>query len=349
LLLGLTGSMAITTKESLGGVYPGMALVLLVLEVQRQRGQRATAGGYLRAIFQAKWLIGIAAFVLPHLLISGALTNPDAYLARLHYWLAPAEGTLHARQYRYPDQLRLLLATIRYAAGGVGWPMIIAMAAATVYSLARHTHMALIILAPALGYYLIVIVPIDFVYSRFLFAPISLLCVLVGVSAASLWRHQAWPAGLRLTVLGAFLLPTAGYAVAVDAEMVGDTRYQAEQWFHDNAASSATIGAFSDAQYLPRFSDLGYATFHVAMERSSFDQPQPEYLVLTSYNYEDFDEAQRACLRSLLRGELGYKPVIALDGRYLGTGSCWLSIAGWGAPTPGKISPSITILRRSAA
>ena len=64
------------------------------------------------------------------------------------------------------------------------------------------------------------------------------------------------------------------------------------------------------------------------------------------YNYEDFNEQQKACLSDLLAGRLGYRPIVALQGRHLGTGSSWISMAGWGAPPPGKISPTLTILRR---
>jgi hypothetical protein len=82
------------------------------------------------------------------------------------------------------------------------------------------------------------------------------------------------------------------------------------------------------------------------MQRAAFDRPQPDYLLLTSYNYEDFDDAQRRCMRDLLAGRLGYVTVASFAGRFLPNRSCWLGVAGWGAPTPGKISPTITILRR---
>ena len=82
------------------------------------------------------------------------------------------------------------------------------------------------------------------------------------------------------------------------------------------------------------------------MTRAAFDQPQPEYLILTSYNYEDFDQARRACLDDLLHGRLGYEPVAFFQGRYLGAGSSWLSLAGWYTPNLGKISPKISVLQR---
>ena len=82
------------------------------------------------------------------------------------------------------------------------------------------------------------------------------------------------------------------------------------------------------------------------MTPETFEQPQPEFLVLTSYNYEDFDARQRACMNELLTGRLGYSSVAEFSGEPPAEPGSWLSVAGWGAPRPGKISPTITILRR---
>lgn len=352
LLLGLFGSAAIGTKDALAGMYPGMALVLLVSEARHRLEHTRPAPAVLGAIFQPRWFLGLAAFVLPYLFLYGVFSAPggfDAYLDRLRYWLDPGFGSLHARQHRYSSQLHLLLATIHYAAGAVGWPMLAAMAASVWYTLRAHRNTALIMLVPALGYYLIVIAQIDFVYSRFLFAPMAAVCVLVGLAAAAMWRKTNWPGTVRIGVSGVVLLLSLGYAVAINAEMVTDSRYRAEKWFNDNVPRSENVGAFSNPQYLPRLPESGYATYQVEMARESFDRPQPEYLILTSYNYEDFNEAQQACMRELLGARLGYTPVVAFGGRYLGASSSWLSLAGWGTPTPGKISPRITILRRTAS
>ena len=102
------------------------------------------------------------------------------------------------------------------------------------------------------------------------------------------------------------LLLSLGHAVAVDAEMITDSRYAAEAWFRKNVDPSSSIGAFSKPQYLPRLGELGFATYSVKMSHESFDNPQPDYLVLTSYNYDDFDARQRECMSDLLSGRLGY-------------------------------------------
>lgn len=345
-LLGLFGSLAISTKDAVAGMYPGMAVVLLAVEIGRLTRDRPPSRAVVSALFQPKWLIGLLAFALPYLILNVVFVDPDPYLTRMKYWMGITPDTIHSLQHRYPDQLRLLLATIWYTAGAVGWPMLLAMFASVIYVFRRHRRIALSLLIPAVGYYLVVIAQIDFVYSRFLFAPLAVVCVLVGLAGADLIRRRAAPTFVRFGIPCIILLLSLGYTAAIDAEMVTDSRYQAEAWFRDHVTPPSSVGAFSKPQYLPRFSDLDYATYSVVMARESFDQPQPEYLILTSYNYEDFDDEQKACVRDLLAGRLGYHAVQNFRGRYLGTGSSWLSLAGWGAPTPGKISPTVTILER---
>lgn len=346
LLLGLLGALATATKDSVGGVYPGMALVLIVNEVRLERAARPLALAVARAVLQPRWLLGLIAFALPYLYLVGALHNFEAWQTRMAYWLDPPEASRHAQQLRYPNQALLLLATLRYGAGAVGWPMLCAMGAATLYCIRRHGWIAFVVLVPAISYYLVVLAPIHFVYSRFLFPLLALLGIAVGAAAADLAKRTHWPAQLRFGIPSLVLAMSVGYAMAINAEMLTDSRYDAENWIRANVEPPSSFGAFSDPQYLPRVHEMGYATFVVSMERASFERPQPQYLILSSYNYEDFENGKRACLQDLLGGRLGYRPVITFRGRLLGAGSSWLSLAGWGAPVPGKISPTVTILQR---
>ena len=346
LLLGLLASLAACTKDAVAAFYPGMAIVLLVHEALRQGHARTKLHAFVSALWQPRWLVGLAAFVLPYVIISGLLFDPGGYLLRMKYWVTPASDSILAGEYRYPNQLRLLLATFHFAAGGVGWPMLAAMIVAVGYALRKHARVTFVLLVPALVYYALVIAQIEFVYARFLFAPLVPLCILLGLATAALLRNRRLALGIRWGIPVIVLLASISYAAAVDAEMRNDSRYLAEAWFVDNVEPSASVGAFSKQQYLPRLAEMGYATFSVTMARESFERPQPDYLVLSRYNYEDFTAKQRACVDDLLSGRLGYRIVATFTGQYLGAGSSWLSLAGWGAPVPGKISPSITVLRR---
>ena len=178
--------------------------------------------------------------------------------------------------------------------------------------------------------------------------------VLVGVAGAALWREMRLPELVRRGIPGVVLALSLGYAVSVNLEMIDDSRYAAEQWFRNHVEPPSDVGAFvADrryplrAQYLPRVHEFGYATYPVEMKLESFDQTQPEYLILTSYNYEDFEEPAQACREDLVGERLGYEPIAVFRRRFLGFGGPWLGVAGWGVEQPGKISPTIIILRRS--
>ena len=157
---------------------------------------------------------------------------------------------------------------------------------------------------------------------------------------------------LRVGLPCLVLLSSLAYATAVNAEMIGDSRYRAEVWFTDHVEPPASVGALtngadrpSSSQYLPRVHELGYATYPVVALPESFERPQPEYLILASYDHQDFGDSQKVCVEDLRAGKFGYTVVARFEKRLLGTGSSWLSSAGWGAPPPGKISPTITVFQ----
>ena len=222
------------------------------------------------------------------------------------------------------------------------------MIGSIVHGLRRHTHLAIALLVPCVTYYLIIIVPQGFVYSRFLFPPLALIGVLVGVACVDLWRSACCARTLRVGTLGAVAVLTLGYTLTLTCEMVTDTRYQAERWFTDHVPMSRSIGAFSKPQYLPRLNELGYRTYVVEMSREAFTRTQPDCLILTNYNHEDFNVEQQSCLRDLLDGKLGYEVVTTIGGSFHEPTKPWWSVGGWWAPTPGKISPKMIVLKRTA-
>jgi hypothetical protein len=366
-LLGLTAAGAVCTKDGVAGVYPGMATMLLAAAISRritmqrdrehgisragtdERGRVSDAGRLtpvVRGLLDVRWVVGLACFALPYLVINGVFHNTDAYVERMRYWFDSASDTIHARQHRYTTQAGLAWATIRYAAGAVGWPMVLALAGGAAWCVLRRPRLALVLLLPALSYYLAVIVPQKFVYARFLFPPLALLGICTATTVVDVFRLRLLPRRLAAALCAAVVLPSLGYTAATLAEMTTDTRYSAERWFGENVSPDASVGATSKPQYLPRLTELGYATYFVAMERDSFARRQPEYLVLTSFNYEDFNDEQRICMGDLLDGRFRYDLVAGFKPRFLGTETSWLALAGWGAERPGKISPELIILHR---
>ncbi len=358
-MLGLLGSFAISTKDSLAGMYPGMAIVLLVLEIKHFRDNRDAPSTRvidnpaIKALLQPRWLVGILFFVVPYLVINGAFANWDGYVTRMTYWLSPPATSLHAQQYHHLTQLHLLWASVRYSATATGWPMVAGLIASMFYILKRHRALAAVVLPPVIGYYLIVIAPQGFVYERFLFPILAVICIPGGLVASALLRMRRIHPALRITIVSAAIIPSLAYTMALNVEIMNDTRYDAEDWILEKVSTNTSIGALVNdldrpfkPQYLPRIHHMGYTTFPIIAQTEVFETPQPELLLLSQYDHEDFDEDQLACVDHLFAGRLGYEVVAQFNAKQLGTGRSWLAVAGWLAPTPGKISPTITIFKR---
>ena len=346
-LLGLFGSLAISTKDATACAYPGMAVALLAIEIRRQPTWRSFLRKTLESLHRREWIAGLAAFTIPYVLLNGVLWNLRDYITRMKHGLAITSDAVYAQHHRYNDLVELLRAVGHYAASSVGWPMLAAMLLAVVYTLRRHRTTALLILVPAASYLLLLLSTARFVYARFLFPVLALFAILVGITAGDLWKRKLFGMWTRNLIVFAVLVPSVAYAMAVNAEMLTDSRYDAEAWFLEHVRSPADVGAFCKPQYLPRLHELGYATFLVEMERESFDHPQPEYLVLSSFDYEDYDDSQQRCMNDLLNERLGYREVARFQRRFLGAGASYLGLAGWGTPPIGKISPTVIILQRT--
>jgi hypothetical protein len=350
-MLGLFASLTVCTKDGWAGIFPGMAVVLLGHEWMRLRADSARKPLF-GALAQWRWPVGIMAFAVPYAMINGVFWNPRAYVYRLGQWLNPAPEAWISREHRH-GHLDLVAETARQAAAAVGWPMFVALCLAAIYGIIHRRKLALALLIPTAGYYLIVIERIDLVYERFLFAPLMMLCVLLGGAAADLVRNLQVSPLVRFFVPLVIFLPTLANAIAIDVEMISDSRYAAEEWFRENVSQSASVGAVTEnvgqfsPQYLPRVHEMGYATYPVECSLESFNSPQPDYLILSGFDHQDFNETAMRCAQQLLAGRLGYEPLIVFKSRYLGTGSSWLAFAGWYSPIPGKISPPITIFRRA--
>lgn len=350
LWLGLFGGLAISTKDSTAGVYPGMALILLAGDAhhwQMRREDRRWLPAFVQALLQWRWMVGLLAFTLPYLFLNGIFHDPGPYVRRMKYWLDVTPGTLHAQQLRYDNQLTLLLAAVRHAAAGVGWPLLAGMVASCVYLAKRLPRVAAVLLVPAMGYYVLIIARIHFVYTRFLF-PIFVFAAIATGAACALWlRNQRIPRVVRGGLLGIVAALTLGFTGVVALEMMQDTRYAAEAWFVEHAPRPSSVGAFAHPQYLPRLAELGYQTVELEKSAESLDAVRPDHIVLSSFDYEDYGPDERAFHEALCSGRLGYEVVREFSPRYLG-GRSWFGLAGWGAPDPGKISPYLIILRRTA-
>lgn len=345
-LLGIFAAMSVGTKDAVAGAYVGMAVAVGAIRMFAKDQPADRWGQRLAVLVHPKIFLGLAAFALPYAVINGLFVAPDVYVKRMSHWLG-GPGIADFNQ-AYQGPVWLVGESIAVAAKALGWPMLLIGIGATVYALIRWRREALLMIAPCIAYYLIVCQYTGMVYARMLFPVYVCLSLLVG-KCISVWladRNQ--PVIVRYAPVVFLYLLSMGYCAAVNLEMTHDTRYQAERFLEANVDPNDSIGVFAHPQYLPRFLVTGHRARPLDMTRKAIAASSARYLILTSHNYDDFDENQRACMTALLAGELAYEaiPAAEFSKRYLPPVRWWPAIAGWGTRGAGKVSPDMMILKR---
>ena len=345
-VLGVLTAVTVATKDAVAGMYVGMALVLIVGRVIRARRAGAATVGAMLAAVMPKLLLGLVCCAVPYALIQGLFVSPRTYWNRLVSYYIQGRGIADFNQ-AYEGPLWLAREAIAVAAKALGWPLLIAMGMATVYSLVRKRREALIIVTPCVTYYLVICSYAGLVYARMLFPVYACLAILLGHGMDRLVGSKRVPAPLRYGTVFALFALSFGYCAAVDLDMTNDTRYRAEEWLVDHVRADEAIGVFAHRQYLPRLPRIGRRSTALEMTRERLlDQPPP-YVLLVSHNYDDFTSDERECMAELLAGRLGYGLVASFQRRFLPPNRWLPAIAGWGTRGAGKVSPTIHILERT--
>jgi hypothetical protein len=193
-------------------------------------------------------------------LVQNALFNWHGFMEHLRHWVGvvSADNTKHA----YTGRLWVLGQLRLRAVEGAGWPLLLFLVAGAVFPLlgsgsgaAQHRRSALWLITPVLSFVLFTILPIHFVYSRFLLPSYLLLAAAAAPLALRLWQ-AGWPvkggrAWGRL-VVGVVLVYSALYSWNVSLALGMDTRVATEQWLATHLAPDSVVVAFGQEAYFPR-------------------------------------------------------------------------------------------------
>ena len=344
--LGVFTAFSVATKDAVAGAYMGMVLVIIATRWVRYNETHHSMSAICKSIFHPKICLGLICFAVPYGLINGLFTHPDVYINRLNYYLS-GPGIEDFNQ-TYQGPFWLIVESLAVAAKALGWPMLLMFAVATVVGLMSWRRVTLWMLVPCVTYYLIVCQFTGMVYARMLFPVYLCLSILVGRAISVWFLNQKIPAVARYLPGLLLYLSSMGYCFAVDLEMTNDTRYRAEQWLIDHVPRDEWIGVFAHPQYLPRFLVTGHHARPMPMEAEAIAKLRPRYLILTSHNYDDFDEPERACMAELSSGRMGYRPIddAHFTKQYLPPARWLPAMVGWGTRGAGKVSPDIQIFTR---
>jgi 4-amino-4-deoxy-L-arabinose transferase-like glycosyltransferase len=341
LLLALTGALAVGTKDQAYALY---VLVAPLLVWSRHR--REPDKPWLKAVIAPELMLAIAAGALLLQAIYGLPGNVHGARAHVRLILGPASRAFREFPATMGGELRLLGSTIRHTAFVMGLPAFVAALGGVALALRRKDRL-LVLLVPAVSYYLFFMIIALYCYDRFVLPIAIVLAVFAGDALGRMWKRDKW--GKLATT--AVLIYGLWRSVSVDMTMARDSRFAAEEWLAKNAGESL-VGTIGPPEYLPRTSGLNARTVGPAIDRLQKIAPE---LVVTNADYAeraDDGSDEQALYRGLDAGTLGYRQ--AWSGRYR---SPYLMIRTEDlADRPGqplrsnldKVNPEIRIYRRAA-
>ena len=341
-MLGVCAACAQGTKDPAAGYLVGTGLSVVGLSIMPSQ-----LAPQSHSIFQRirPLVIAVVAFLLVFSFLNDIFTAPEAYLERIEKWLGTGQDKYTRNWGGY---LNLSLNTLKNLTQGLGWPLAFVTLVGMIYCLVRYPHSALFSLLPFISFFCIVTLVSKLPIGRYFIPGFVGLAIISGKTMADFLRLRRL-FFIRIAVVAVVLLLSFMYALAVDFELLSDSRHRAEYWLRTNVASDEYVACLYPPVYGPKLYEMPFnfvilertRRSLVSLERFSKLKRRPDYVVLSRKAYGKIDRELR---HGLLNGSLGYDEIVRFDRHYLSKKN-FLSVAQFQG-FDGSLSPRIVILRR---
>ena len=305
-LLGGCVAAAIATKDQAYGLFLLMPALLLAMALR--------AGGHAR-ITRGRLAAGLAASVAVYALAANVIVAPRAWLA--HVQFITQEGS--QPYIMFPHTLagygRLLWETGRLVVLAFDGPLVLLALIGLFWACRSRLPGTGLLVGAAASYVLTFLVPILYVLPRFVLPLVFVLAVFAGGAAAVVWRQYP---GIPRAVVVALVLYAPVSGLLLNATLLRDSRYAAEEWMRYNLPVGSIVGLDGAPSYLPRLPDDVRGVPVEVRSEGAIAEVEPEFIVLSEAHYRRYLRHERRNLppepspetiERLLAGDLGYAPV----------------------------------------
>ncbi len=359
--LAVLAAVSTATKDYAYGAFVLLPLPLAAALARHAYGSNSPAA-LARAAFDRRHLIALAAFVAAFAIAENWVWNFNGFVNHVRLaggFVPPPSGGVITTSFGRLDlfSLQRLGSGLRIMTFVLGWAGIAVCIGGLVYAGLRKRKIAGILLWPAASYYVFAVVPT--------------------LPAGSLIERPYMPLGVMLAIIGGVLLARVSQsprvlskvvwigavaamalnAVAMDAALITDPRYQAERWLGQHVAAGAKLEFYGLRSELPRadpqwnsailnvastpLNDMKLSEEYLAQE--ALADRNPDWIVvseayLRSYSADQgkgVDHALHAFFQKLRNGELKYAQVA----RFVSTVSDALGF-------PARLAPPVTVFSR---
>ena len=287
--LAIFTCLAFGTKDQAYAAFvlPFILFILVFPVIYREKGENP-----FRALFTRNFIAFAATFVGGFIIVENLILNFSGFLKRLDFLLG--EGGTRSISYTLsPDGIYALFAdSIRSMADDtMGWPLLFLCGLGILLAIIRYRKntrdllLSMVFFIASVSFYLFFVQIIRQSNVRFVM-PISLFLTIYGgyaidrviVHSKGLFR-AAFVVLVTASILYGFYL-----TIHVNANLLYDTRYRAEDWMQKNMEEEATIEYYAYEHYLPRFPGHTFS-YRVKKGVLTIRERMPDYIVITSHYY----------------------------------------------------------------
>lgn len=344
-LLGLFAAMVVCTKDPSVGHLAGLVAFTVAAAGYHYYRRRAKLADVCKVAIEPRLWLALGCFAVVFIVMNNVITDWAAFSARIQHWAGVKKSYVGSAGQQW-QLIRRAVNCIRFDSGL--W-MFIALICSLVYCLIRYPAKALWAIAPFVMFHLTVTTHALQVQPRYHLPSLAYLAVMFGIAAGDLLRAKRIPLPLRAGPIFVVLVLAAMYAVSIDAEMINESRYRAEQWVRQNLDKyHDTITFISPSTYMPRSEYAGYRVNYSFSDMTTQDDlaGRPKLIGLSDMWYADplhFDQTFR---KKLLKEELGYRKLAEFGARFTVPGKGPFAAATIKTRRYRVLSPRIVFMER---
>ena len=190
---GFLSGCALATKEAVIGAYILVGLIIYVIHVRRalQEMQSTNISSFMRIHTDVRLASLLIALFLTYGIVNNVVFNWDGYVKHFTFWVGGNSPGVAPYSRRDLGTLWLLKQFVIHLKAGMGEAIFVLCAAGAVYGLVRDWQKALLLIIPAVSYYIFSIQAIHFSLVRYGLPVVVVLAVFGGALAARLCRIRS--------------------------------------------------------------------------------------------------------------------------------------------------------------
>jgi hypothetical protein len=353
MMMGIGFACASCTKDPMLFYAAAFAAAYVILRVHHLHKQGLSSRACLFSLMNKNTWIALAVFLFVFALLQGILFSPKAYWERMGVWI----GGRGVKEFNYgfSGQLNLLTGMLWSFYWAIGWPLLALWFISLTATFKKHWRFNLaVVILPLILFYVLVSMRIQMSYIRYYLPVMGLVYLPVGAFIAQLftWKTK-WLSRLSFVlVIGCYLLSLM-YCIAMDMELINDSRNQAAEWFKSNVKKDTPVLSLIRYPYALKLSKFGYPTIDhwkvPPLQVLLANQGElPEYIVVSNDWLTIMTPQAAEFRKALLQEKTRYSRAAVFKSKgFMFSQRNWLSIAAWPLfPHCDEVSPEIIIMKK---